>query len=113
MKKLLRDSAKGFYLLAEINGRVAGQIMITFEWSDWRDGNFWWIQSVFVAPRFRQCGVFKALFAEVQRLAFERGDVCGLRLYVELSNARAQRAYVRLGLHRAHYEMFERDFVLG
>lgn len=112
VKALLRDDTKGFYLLAEINGRIAGQLMITFEWSDWRDGNFWWIQSVFVAPRFRRRGVFQALYAEVERLAHRQGNVCGIRLYVERANVRAQITYKKLGLHRAHYEMFERDFAL-
>ncbi len=111
--RLLRDRAKGFYILAEFGGIPAGQTMVTCEWSDWRDGNFWWIQSVYVAPDFRRRGVFKALFADVSRRAARSGNVCGLRLYVERENRGAQRAYVTLGLRSAHYEMMERDFVLG
>src|ERR1041385_8043626 len=74
------DAAR--YFLAEIAGQVAGQLMITFEWSDWRNANFWWIQSVYVAPEFRGRGVFRALFDHVRRLAKKRRDICGLRLYV-------------------------------
>lgn len=113
VRNLLRDRSKGFYLLAKVRGRVAGQLMITFEWSDWRNGNFWWIQSVYVSAEFRRLGVFKNLFDEVQRRASASGKVCGLRLYVERANRRAQKAYTGLGLRKAHYEMFERDFVLG
>lgn len=110
-RALLRDRAKGFYCVAEIDGKVAGQLLITFEWSDWRNGNFWWIQSVYVAPEFRERGVFRALYAHVYKLAKSRRDVCGLRLYVEHENGRAQKAYARLGMKEAHYRIFETDFV--
>jgi ribosomal protein S18 acetylase RimI-like enzyme len=86
-------------------------LLITFEWSDWRNGNFWWIQSVYVAPEFRERGVFRALYAHVHKLAKSRRDVCGLRLYVEHENGRAQKAYARLGMKEAHYRIFETDFV--
>ena len=109
---LLRDDTKGIYFLAEEKGIAAGQLAITTEWSDWRNGNFWWIQSVYVAPEFRQRGVFRALYAHVRRLAKSRRDVCGLRLYVDDDNARAQRAYKRLGMKASHYKFFEIDFVL-
>jgi ribosomal protein S18 acetylase RimI-like enzyme len=110
-RELIKDKAKGFYFVAEIDGRVAGQLLITFEWSDWRNGNFWWIQSVYVAPEFRERGVFRALYAHVHKLAKSRRDVCGLRLYVEHENGRAQKAYARLGMKEAHYRIFETDFV--
>lgn len=109
---LLKDDAKGTYFLAEEKGVVAGQLLITTEWSDWRNGNFWWIQSVYVAPEFRQRGVFRALYAHAHQLARSRRDVCGLRLYVGDDNTRAQRAYERLGLKASHYKFFEIDFVL-
>jgi len=114
VKRLLREPARGFYLLAECDGVVAGQTMVTFEWSGWRDGNFWWIQSVYVAPAFRRRGVFKALFARVQHLARRAGNVCGLRLYMERGgDERARAASRALGLAPAPYEMLETDFVLG
>ena len=109
---LLKDATKGAYFLAEANGLVAGQLSITTEWSDWRNGNFWWIQSVYVAPKFRQRGVFRALYSHVHKLAKSRCDVCGLRLYVENNNTRAQNAYKRLGMKPTHYKFFEIDFVL-
>lgn len=109
---LLKDKAKGFYFVAEIGDQVAGQLMITFEWSDWRNCNFWWIQSVYVAPEFRERGVFRSLYAHVYKLAKTRRDVCGLRLYVEKENVRAQKAYARLGMKESHYKIFETDFVL-
>lgn len=111
-RALIKDEAKGFYFVVEIDGKIAGQLLITFEWSDWRNGNFWWIQSVYVAPEFRERGVFRALYAHVHMLAKSRRDVCGLRLYVEHENGRAQKAYARLGMKEAHYKIFETDFVL-
>jgi ribosomal protein S18 acetylase RimI-like enzyme len=110
-RALIKDKARGFYFVAEMDGKVAGQLLITFEWSDWRNGNFWWIQSVYVAPEFRERGVFRALYAHVHKLAKSRRDVCGLRLYVEHENGRAQKAYARLGMKEAHYRIFETDFV--
>jgi GNAT superfamily N-acetyltransferase len=107
---LLEDPAKGIYFLAEVDGAVVGQLLITYEWSDWRNGNFWWIQSVYVAADFRKGGVFRALFEHVRQQAKDRRDVCGLRLYVEQNNRLAQRAYERLGMGRAHYDIFELDW---
>ncbi len=109
---LLADPQKGFYSLAEIDGRVVGQLMITFEWSDWRNATFWWIQSVYVERDYRSRGVFQALYRQVETIARERGDVCGLRLYVEEHNERARRTYEHLGMHQAKYQMMEIDFVL-
>jgi GNAT superfamily N-acetyltransferase len=113
---LLSDPAKGTYYVAEVQKAdrwsIAGQLLITYEWSDWRNGNFWWIQSVYVAEEFRAAGVFKALFHHVHALAKARADVCGLRLYVDAHNKRAQQAYERLGLKKTEYELFEMDFVL-
>ena len=80
----------GFYLVAEIESRVAGCLMVTFEWSDWRNGQFWWIQSVYVHPDFRRQGVFKTLYQTVETRAQEMPGVCGLRLYVEQDNETAQ-----------------------
>jgi GNAT superfamily N-acetyltransferase len=105
------DPARGFYLIAEIDGQPAGQMMITYEWSDWRNGAFWWIQSVYTLPELRGCGVFKALYAHVDSVARQRADVCGLRLYVGVHNQRAQAAYLRCGMNEAIYRMFEINLV--
>ncbi|MCL4793264.1 MAG: GNAT family N-acetyltransferase [Bryobacteraceae bacterium] len=110
---LFEDASRGVYCIAEVDGRRAGQMMITYEWSDWRNGVFWWIQSVWVEPAFRGRGVFKALYGHVDALARQTPGVCGLRLYVEKENARAQATYERVGMRRTAYQMFEVDFVLG
>jgi ribosomal protein S18 acetylase RimI-like enzyme len=106
---LLKDPAKGSYYVAEVAGAVAGQLMITYEWSDWRNANIWWIQSVYVKPEFRRAGVFRALFSHLQDLARARKDVCSLRLYVHEENTRAAQSYERLGMTRTQYEVFELD----
>ena len=113
---LLQDAAKGIYYLAEIQENdelpiVAGQLLITYEWSDWRNGNFWWIQSVYVKKEFRAIGIFTALFEHVNALAAAKRDVCGLRLYMEAENKTARRTYERIGFARTSYEVFEMDFV--
>ena len=114
---LLGASEKGAYFVAEVEpdgGQcIAGQLLITYEWSDWRNGSFWWIQSVFVPEKFRGQGIFRTLYEHVHELARTRQGVCGLRLYVDAHNRSAQRTYERLGLKRTNYEFFELDFVLG
>ena len=112
VRAVLGDPSKGIYFVAEIGGEVVGQLMITYEWSDWRNGNFWWIQSVYVKQEFRSRGVFRALFEHVRALAGQRNDICGIRLYVEESNERAKRTYEKLGLKKTGYELFEIDFTL-
>jgi GNAT superfamily N-acetyltransferase len=106
---LLTDPAKGIYYVAEAEGAVVGQLMITHEWSDWRNGNIWWIQSVYVKPDFRRAGVFRALFNHLRNLAQARKDVCSLRLYVHAENTRAHESYLRLGMTLTQYEVFELD----
>ena len=113
VEAVLGDASKGFYLAAESEGGVVGQLMVTFEWSDWRNGVFWWIQSVYVQPDSRGQGVYKALYAETQRRAAEAGNVCGIRLYVEHENRRAQQAYERLGMKNTAYHLYEVDFVIN
>ncbi|MBN9659771.1 MAG: GNAT family N-acetyltransferase [Acidobacteria bacterium] len=110
---LFENTSRGVYYVAEVKGRRVGQMMITYEWSDWRNGMFWWIQSVWVEPEFRGRGIFKALYAHVEQLARADAGVCGLRLYVEQDNERAQGTYVRCGMKRTAYQMFEADFVLN
>ena len=109
---VLQNPSRGFYLLAEIDGNVVGQCMITYEWSDWRCGDFWWIQSVYIVPDFRRKGVFKALYSHVLETARATDFVVGIRLYVEQDNTRAIQTYLNLGLHPAHYSMFEYDFTM-
>ena len=110
---VLEQPGRGVYYIAEIDAQRAGQMLITYEWSDWRDGLFWWIQSVYVERRFRSHGVFKAIYRHIESLARTTPEVCGLRLYVENGNSRAQAIYERLGMQRTVYQMFEVDFVLG
>ena len=107
---LLSDPAKGLYYVAESNGTVIGQVMITYEWSDWRNGNIWWLQSVYVKPEFRQLGVFRALFNHLVELGRTRPDVCGLRLYMHADNAKARQSYQNLGMKQTRYEVFELAF---
>lgn len=110
---VLRDPALGSYRIAERDGEVVGALLLTHEWSDWRDAAFWWIQSVYVVPQARRTGVFRALYDALLSEANERPDVCGLRLYVERENARAQAVYSAVGMRASRYRLFEVDFVLG
>jgi GNAT superfamily N-acetyltransferase len=112
VQAVLADASKGFYLVAESAGAIAGQMMITYEWSDWRNGVFWWIQSVFVEPAWRRRGVFRSLYRHALEQARGAGNVCGLRLYVEAGNHAARRTYEELGMNKTVYEMFELDFVI-
>jgi len=105
---VLADARHGFYLVAESAGGNVGCLMITYEWSDWRNGQWWWLQSVYVREDFRRHGVFRALFAEVERRLRETPDAIGLRLYVERDNARAQRTYASLGMEETAYRVFEK-----
>ncbi len=107
---LLGDPDRGVYFLAESDGDVIGQLMITREWSDWRNGWFWWIQSLYVRADHRGKGVFKALYRHVEKEAESVGDVCGLRLYVDEDNRKAQEAYEKLGMDRSRYQFFEIEF---
>ena len=111
VKNALADARRAFYLIAESAGAPIGQLMVTYEWSDWRDGEFWWLQSVYVRPEFRRRGVLKALHRGVLELAAER-NVCGIRLYVERGNAAAQAAYRSFGITPTVFDMYEHDFVI-
>ncbi|MGH8190488.1 MAG: GNAT family N-acetyltransferase [Rhodanobacteraceae bacterium] len=104
------DPRRGFYLVAEHDGEPAACLLITFEWSDWRNGDWWWFQSVYVTPAHRRQGVFGALYAEVELRARVAGAV-GLRLYVERDNARAQQTYLSLGMEEEPYKMLARGFI--
>ena len=104
---LIVDENKGFYLVAEQNDIVVGSLMVTTEWSDWRNGVFWWVQSVYITPDFRRQGIYAQLYAQVKTLAEQQHNVCGFRLYVEKENIIAQKTYESLGMQPTHYFMYE------
>jgi len=110
---LLKDQTKGMYYVAMEGTTAVGQLMITYEWSDWRNGTFWWIQSVYVHAQHRGKGIFRGLYDHVLAEAKSRADVVGLRLYVDRHNRTAQETYERLGMRKSEYEMYDLDFVLG
>ncbi|HEV8292117.1 MAG TPA: GNAT family N-acetyltransferase, partial [Tepidisphaeraceae bacterium] len=93
----------------EIGGSIVGCLLITHEWSDWRNGDIWWIQSVYVQADFRRRGVFSALYRHVEKVAAAAGAV-GLRLYMEEENGTAQATYERMGMQVTHYRVLERIF---
>lgn len=114
---LLESPDRGFFLVAELEQagqrQLLGQLMITYEWSDWRNGVFWWIQSVYVDPAWRGQSVFRRMHEAVMASAKTSQNVCGVRLYVEERNLIAQAVYRRVGLAPSSYAIFETDFVLG
>ncbi|MEX2673229.1 MAG: GNAT family N-acetyltransferase [Phycisphaeraceae bacterium] len=101
------DTSLAHYFVAEHAGRVVGQLMITYEWSDWRNAHIWWIQSVYVHPDHRRRGVFRQLYHHVQKQAQAAGNVAAIRLYVERDNTAAQRVYADLGFTDTHYQVYE------
>jgi GNAT superfamily N-acetyltransferase len=110
VSELLSNTANGRYWVAEIDGKLVGQIMVTYEWSDWRNGNIWWIQSVYVHADYRRKGVFSALYHYVEALARSAAGVRGLRLYVENNNKRAQKTYEALGMLDPNYKVMQAIF---
>ncbi|HNA86896.1 MAG TPA: N-acetyltransferase [Nitrospira sp.] len=109
---------QGQYYVADLHRNApadtvtVGQLLLTYEWSDWRNAQFWWIQSVYVDPAWRRQGVYRAMHQAVMALAQSRADVCGVRLYVEGDNTVAQGVYERVGLTPSTYRIYESDFVL-
>ena len=101
------DEKKGFYVVAEENEKIVGGLMVTFEWSDWRNAWFWWIQSVYILPERRGQGIYRRLYEFVLSKANENNEVCGFRLYVEKENINARQVYEKLGMEESHYLMFE------
>lgn len=101
------DETKGFYVVAEQDEMIVGGLMVTYEWSDWRDAWFWWIQSVYILPEARGQKIYSLMYDFVKTRAAGAGNVCGFRLYVETANSRAQRVYERLGMEVSHYLMYE------
>jgi GNAT superfamily N-acetyltransferase len=102
---------RGFYVVAERDGMAVGSLLITHEWSDWRNGGWWWIQSVYVMPDARRSGVFTAMYREINVRARKSAGVIGLRLYVEKENTKAQQTYAALGMEPAYYSLYQSSFV--
>lgn len=104
---VLTDPSKGRYWVAELDHIIVGQLMVTYEWSDWRNAAIWWIQSVYIPREYRRKGVFTALYRHVESMAAAEPGVCGLRLYVDNDNYRAQQTYDSLGMAKTGYLVME------
>lgn len=110
VKAVFQDEKKGFYVVAESESEeIIGGLMVTFEWSDWRNGWFWWIQSVYILPEARGRKIYSRLYEFVKKEAEKKENVCGFRLYVETENKNAQRVYEKVGMDVSHYLMFEEE----
>lgn len=107
IKNLMLQTELGFYLIAETDDGIVGTLMITYEWTDWRDGLFWWIQSVYVIPEMRNKGVYRALYGKVKELAASDKRVRGFRLYVDKDNENAIEVYKKMGMKESNYLLFE------
>ncbi len=107
IQAILEDHAKGQYFLATDEAGALGSLLITYEWSDWRNSTVFWIQSVYVKPENRRKGIYKMLYEHVKALASGRPDVAGIRLYVDRTNTNAQKTYASLGMNGEHYQVFE------
>lgn len=103
---VFHDQSRGQYYVAETDGRIIASLLITYEWSDWRNCNVWWFQSVFVEPEYRRQGIFRKMYKLIKQLAEEQ-DAAGLRLYVETKNIRAKQTYEALGMSSEHYSFYE------
>lgn len=104
---VLRDPEKGKYFIAEEADKVVASLLVTFEWSDWRNKWVLWIQSVYVLPEYRKQGVFKNMYAHIKKWATDDNEVAGIRLYVDKTNRRAIDVYSKLGMNGEHYRLFE------
>lgn len=107
IEAVINDSSRARYFIAKVGEKIAGMLMITTEWSDWRNGWVWWIQSVYVAPEYRNRGVYSSLYSFIKEEVSRREDVRGLRLYVDKRNAKAQAVYQKLGMNGDHYTTYE------
>ena len=112
VRAVFADPSRGRYHVARAGGRIIGSLLITPEWSDWRNGTFWWVQSVYVDPEWRRKGIYRGLYHHVTEQARATEGICGVRLYVERENVIAQQVYEALGMTRTSYQLFEEDFVL-
>lgn len=107
VEAVMSDTSRGFYIIAEVEGNLAGCLMVTPEWSDWRNRWVWWLQSVYVLPHFRQNGIFGTMYDYVKNKVLENNQVAGIRLYVDKSNQKAQMVYERSGMDGGHYTTYE------
>lgn len=107
VNQLLTNPNLGFYVIAERDNEIIGSLMITTEWSDWRNGMFWWIQSVYIKPNERRKGVYTELYNFIRKSADNNPSICGFRLYVEKENIRAQKTYKALGMMETDYRIYE------
>jgi ribosomal protein S18 acetylase RimI-like enzyme len=107
VEAVFADPAKGSYWIAERAGRIVGCLLTTYEWSDWRNGTVYWIQSLYVSPEERGQGTYRALYEHLKREVERNPELKGIRLYVDQRNVRAQQVYARLGMTREHYDLFE------
>lgn len=103
---VFNEPSRGQYYVAEIDGKVVASLLITYEWSDWRNKNIWWFQSVYVLPGYRRRGIFRSMYSIILKES-EKNNVAGLRLYVEANNSNAQKTYESLGMKCQHYRMYE------
>ena len=101
------DPAKGQYWIAELDGQIAGCLLVLTEWSDWRNGTVWWVHSVFIRPESRRRGVFRAMYEHLRQTVEADPDLRGLRLYVDIRNVKAQKTYESLGMDGEHYRLYE------
>ena len=109
VQRIFDEPNQGFYLVAENEEGIIGTLMVTREWSDWRNGQFWWIQSVYVEKRYRRKGVYRKMYRFVKKLASSQPDICGFRLYVEKDNLIAQQTYRSLNMEETPYLLFEEE----
>ncbi|QYJ88108.1 GNAT family N-acetyltransferase [Shewanella mesophila] len=107
VKTLLDHPEKGFYLVAEQAGEILGSLMVTYEWSDWRAKDYYWIQSVYIRPQNRRQGIYGKLYQAVKNIAEKDGGAASFRLYVEQENSKAQQTYQALGMEQSYYLMYE------
>lgn len=107
VEAVFSDEKKGFYVVTEADAKIVGGLMVTFEWSDWRNSWFWWIQSVYILPEYRGRSIYRLMYKFVKDKANQEQNVCGFRLYVEKENVNAQKVYEKLGMESSHYLMYE------
>jgi ribosomal protein S18 acetylase RimI-like enzyme len=107
VKAVFEKPELGQYFVAEKDGQIIASMLTTFEWSDWRNAQVWWLQSVYVIPEFRRQGIFKRMYDFVKILAENDANVGGIRLYVDKTNVRAQEVYKAVGMNGEHYQVFE------